>query len=350
MTDATPAPTPVDALGRAMRHDGWTPERQARFLRAIAEGHTVTDACRAVGLSTAGAYALRDRAAPFALAWDAANLRARTAVADALLARAIHGQVEWRTGRDGARVERFRYDNALATRMLARLDQQAGPAGLRAARAAAGAFEDQCDAIERGDGAASGDLDPDARATWTGEQWRRAEAAGLVSVAPASECQDRQLVIDDPDPDLAADGRIWREEGDDWRTDFPPPPGFDGWERGEWGDEEYERELTDAEYRLVALPWHHRHRLEREEDGAERDRWFAAATADQAATGADQASVVTHDASPDEDGDDGSARWSATPDRLPPADAAAVAMQAKAMGSGGPSIRAMPGAPFRPLW
>jgi hypothetical protein len=93
--DAEPAAAPSAEAPR-LRHDGWTPERQRRFLESIAEGHTVEDACRTVGLSVASAYALRRRAAGagFALGWHGANLLARERIADTLLARAIHGQTE----------------------------------------------------------------------------------------------------------------------------------------------------------------------------------------------------------------------------------------------------------------
>lgn len=63
------------------RHDGWTAERQARFLGELARCGSVSGAARAVGMSREGAYQLRR--APggesFAVAWDAA-LGARPAL------------------------------------------------------------------------------------------------------------------------------------------------------------------------------------------------------------------------------------------------------------------------------
>jgi hypothetical protein len=58
----------LDAAGRGLRHDGWTPERQHAFLSALAEGQTVERACRLVGLTVSSAYALRRRAAGAAFA------------------------------------------------------------------------------------------------------------------------------------------------------------------------------------------------------------------------------------------------------------------------------------------
>lgn len=76
------------------------------------------------------------------------------------------------------------------------------------------------------------DLDLALRAERTGDQWRRAEAAGLLRVAPEpvgeadagpSGAQDRQLV---PDPAFVDQRVWWDEEQEEWRTDFPPPAGF----------------------------------------------------------------------------------------------------------------------------
>ncbi len=62
---------PVPVRGR---HDGWTLERQARFLGMLAETGSVLAACGAVGMSRNTAYALRRKpdAESFAAAWDAA--------------------------------------------------------------------------------------------------------------------------------------------------------------------------------------------------------------------------------------------------------------------------------------
>ena len=61
---------PVPLRARA---DGWTPERQARFIGLLAETGSVVEAARAVGMSRESAWRLRRRAgaASFAHAWDA---------------------------------------------------------------------------------------------------------------------------------------------------------------------------------------------------------------------------------------------------------------------------------------
>lgn len=56
------------------RSDGWTAERQLRFLDVLAQLRNVSRAAAAVGLSRESAYRLRKRpgAALFVLAWDRA--------------------------------------------------------------------------------------------------------------------------------------------------------------------------------------------------------------------------------------------------------------------------------------
>ena len=57
-----------------VRRDGWTPERQLRFLDALAGTRSVTKAAAATGMSREGAYRLRSRLSDglFALLWDRA--------------------------------------------------------------------------------------------------------------------------------------------------------------------------------------------------------------------------------------------------------------------------------------
>jgi hypothetical protein len=63
--------TPVPLKGR---HDGWTADRQRRFVYVLAATKSLPKACAAVGMSRTSAYALRDRpdALHFRLAWRAA--------------------------------------------------------------------------------------------------------------------------------------------------------------------------------------------------------------------------------------------------------------------------------------
>jgi hypothetical protein len=56
------------------RKDGWTPDRQGRFIGMLAQTGSVLAAARALGMGRESAYRLRRRpgAAGFAAAWDAA--------------------------------------------------------------------------------------------------------------------------------------------------------------------------------------------------------------------------------------------------------------------------------------
>ncbi|HVQ07138.1 MAG TPA: hypothetical protein VMS43_01760 [Allosphingosinicella sp.] len=67
---AAPDFTPVPVRARK---DGWTPERQRRFIAVLRRGRSVGAAARAVGMSRESAYRLRERpgAESFAAAWDA---------------------------------------------------------------------------------------------------------------------------------------------------------------------------------------------------------------------------------------------------------------------------------------
>lgn len=301
-----------------IRDDGWTVERQAAFLAAVAEGATVESACRHVGLSAASAYALRHRAAgaSFALGWRAANLKARDKLADLLMSRVIDGNTDTVTAPDGKVVARHRHDNRLGLAMLTRLDrladEDAGGSSGHAARLVAQDFEPFLEMLQVEGGPARAGLfvglraletaDPDLaavatlaradrflrtgaglageveiadldwtnRASWTAEQWQRAEAAGLLSVAaPASDeprgeegedgtSQQSQLLPEEEalalytgEIDRRCFPNIFPEDWDDtesrWMTSFPPPDGFDGEESGYFGDPDYRRTLSDEE-------------------------------------------------------------------------------------------------------
>lgn len=336
---ATFVPLPDEELAEngvpasvSRRQDGWSAANQRRFLEAIAEGHGVEAACRCVGLSTASAYAFRRSAkgAAFALGWRAASLVAREALAETLLVRALEGQVDTYIRADGSEVTRHRHDNRLAMALLARLDRQveaAPDADVKAARLVAQEFDAYLDLVTRDEGPARAglflarrcgtlagddadapdlapiyalaaadrlvrtgvatagevpvdDLDPTQRASWTAEQWARAEAAGLLRLAAPPSPADEAGVRDPGSPDAPADHTTpapqlpqhwqaaglspdalfpdpcdpdgaplvwWDAIGGEWLTRFPPPDGYDGEEEGEPGSEDYARSLTALE-------------------------------------------------------------------------------------------------------
>jgi hypothetical protein len=59
---------------RKPRHDEWTREKMAGFLRELAATQSVAAAAKSVGMSRQSAYKLRNRCegTPFALAWEVA--------------------------------------------------------------------------------------------------------------------------------------------------------------------------------------------------------------------------------------------------------------------------------------
>ncbi|RYG98061.1 MAG: hypothetical protein EON58_08240 [Alphaproteobacteria bacterium] len=76
------------------RIDGWDAKRRGIFLRVLARTKEVREACRAAGMSSTAAYALRRRSPPFARAWEKMLGLDTPSVLDAALARAIEGWVE----------------------------------------------------------------------------------------------------------------------------------------------------------------------------------------------------------------------------------------------------------------
>jgi len=318
----------------SQRIAGWSGANQARFLRALADGATVGQACRLVGLTQQSAYAFRHsaRGAQFGIGWQAAALHARNHLADTLMERALHGTVETITRPDGSEVERHRFDNRLGMAMLARLDRMADKAAKEtthaAARLVAQEFEPFLELIERDAGPARAglflarrvepageddldpiralaradswlrthtdlaeplaldDLDPDARQAWSGEQWLRAEAAGLVSLAPApamaiQEIQDFAPGVGDEDEPV-----WWDDNLRVWHTHFPPPRDFYGDEASEYGQPDYERELSPEEEEAVDASMRARLEARRHVEAEARDRWFAALAVPPADTAA----------------------------------------------------------------
>lgn len=217
----------LDPAHRNLRPDGWLPWKKARFLLVLVAGGVVADACRAVGMSVASAYALRNRRSgrAFAKMWDAIMIhRARCRLADNNLSRAMNGCVE-QIVKDGVVVaERRRFDNRLSMAMLTRLDRLAeSRTGEEAEllRALSEDFEDYVEVVESG-----GDEDafvearqplPDPGPVDREPPWFTRDSLDDIAAASGT-CQWRhvtppEIPIDDLDPDRM----------DDW--------GLDGWIR-----------------------------------------------------------------------------------------------------------------------
>jgi hypothetical protein len=78
---------------RVPRYDGWTEEKQRRFIETLADTGLVRVAAKAVGMSRESAYRLRrsPQGDAFARAWDAARHHAGGLIEDIAFERAIEG-------------------------------------------------------------------------------------------------------------------------------------------------------------------------------------------------------------------------------------------------------------------
>lgn len=159
---------------------------------------------------------------------------------------------------------------------------------------------------------------------WTAEQIDRADSSGFLKMLDEEEWP-RAIAEGPPEPDGGVEGvegveagdakslgmhhlhqlywdlhapeeeeeesdkcpyTVWREPNGEWRTDFPPPHGFDALdEKGEFGEVSYSRRLTPAERDAIPdepleCDLRERERIRAE---AERDAWFARSAAGVAA-------------------------------------------------------------------
>lgn len=252
----------------ATRTDGWTPFARKLFLSTLADTGRVTTACDYAAMTRQSAYALRARDPLFAAGWDAACELARIPLADALYERAVDGTTETLTRDDGTTVTRHRFDSRLSIAVLHRLDKR-------------------CDhAAERG----AGHLGAVARwAEFTAAVGNGDEEAVRAIVTPAEaapHCQACQLREAEDAEDQAMEDenyRIWPdEENGEWRTNFPPPQGFSGEQRHDYGAFSYSRTLAADELALVEADLRREREAVIAADAADRDDYFAALKAEMA--------------------------------------------------------------------
>ena len=218
----------------------------------LVETGRVTTACQFCGLTKQSAYALRARDPIFAAGWDAACELARMPLADALYEQALDGLTDTITRDDGRTVTRHRFDSRLSIAVLNRLDRRCDRA--------ANQGSPHLGAVSQWD---------EFVAAIGSEDQARAEAI-LAHDDSAKPSQASQL-RDESTPDIE---RVWWDEAkEEWRTDFPAPPGFDGFvSDDEW---KFERTLTAEELDLVERNRAAGEQAEREEDENERNAYFA---------------------------------------------------------------------------
>lgn len=148
------------------RHGGWTPAKQAAFLRALSATHSVTEAAASVSMSRQSAYRLRSRlkGQAFDLAWEVAFHHSYDVLAHAALERALNG-VEVPVYFQGEQVGSYRrYDERLTVAMLRMMTLggnpslgRLGPGAERHARD----FEALLGRLEAGEAVETGAPEPD---------------------------------------------------------------------------------------------------------------------------------------------------------------------------------------------
>lgn len=227
----------------------WSPDNQRSFLDLLAGGASVTEACSIVEMSKQSAYRHRARDAYFAVAWDAAIRLARPRVLDDFVERARSGQLEtWkRISPEGKMtiVERRRYDNTHAMRVLQHLATGDGDDTRHGARVA--------DAAENFDAWLAAIGTPDAAAA-IDDETDFAEAKARRAADPLPELGDsdfanelRELFAteyaDEDDEDEDEDGDEDGDEGEDGDGD----EGEDGDENEGEGEDESDDEAGEGE-------------------------------------------------------------------------------------------------------
>jgi hypothetical protein len=265
----------------ATRHDGWTGEKMATFCEALAETAIVADACEIAHMGMSGAYAARRRIPVFAAAWGAALSIARERLADTLLERAMTGTRELYF-KDGEVVgERHSIDNRLGLQILRRLDRQSEfpGAGRGPGQWDTAASQRLGPGVRRG--AASIDWDGAMEALRAGNDEGVAKALALIDEREVEEVEGdpNRPLRGEEEEGLDLSERCWFCEVDEcWLTDFPPPPGFTGYESRDYDDDDdrsYERACTAEEIEILEADDAADRAAARPEDEMLRDEWFA---------------------------------------------------------------------------
>jgi hypothetical protein len=132
--DAAPPPEPYDPaeyrwvpVRRKPRANGWTEEKQRRFIETLADTGLVNVAARAVGMTREGAYALRraEHGAAFARAWDTARDHAAGLIEDIVFERAIEGTEREVLNHEGSVIAtQLVHDNGLLKWLLSHLKSE----------------------------------------------------------------------------------------------------------------------------------------------------------------------------------------------------------------------------------
>lgn len=122
---ATPSEAPPPKPYR-VRHDGWTVERQNKFIDVLGRTGCVRDAARMAGISWNSAYKFRERDANFDERWQSALRRAKTPLGEVAWKRAVEGEKQdvWYHGKVVG--QRVKHANDVLRLLIQRDDNGAG--------------------------------------------------------------------------------------------------------------------------------------------------------------------------------------------------------------------------------
>jgi hypothetical protein len=251
-------PLDFDPVSTRHRIDGWTPQKQREYVEALADSGVARYAAARVGMSEQSASRLRRRsdARSFDLACEAAVRIGARRIRSIAYERAIEGSIKRHYYHGELKSEERVFDNRLLVYLLGKLDKLIEPPA--EAETVARNWQPWMEAIEQG------------RPPPVIEE--PADAPPAQSHPCASEARSHA----EPQNGFG-NCEVWEEAEGEWLTNFPPPAGFDGYEEGEPGDEDYERALTAAELRAVGADAEGLAEARAEQVAAEtaaRDRYF----------------------------------------------------------------------------
>ncbi len=213
---AAPSGFGFDPVALRYRADGLTPDKQREYVEALADTGLGRAAADRIGVSEQAINRLRRRAdaRSFNLACEAARRFGARRLHSTAWERAIEGTIRGHYYHGELKSEERVYDNRLLVYLLGKTERLLDePAGVRAV---ADNWQPYVEAIEQG--APAPDLTPEQE-----EEWE-----------PDDVCEE-----------------VWESEGA-WWTSWPPPAGFDGFEKCEPGRCGYRRHLSEAEEAVVA--------------------------------------------------------------------------------------------------
>jgi hypothetical protein len=212
------------------RTGGLTPERQRAYVEALADTGLVREAAARVGVSEQAIARVRRRldAVDFDRACEAAHMFGARRLRSIAFERAIEGSLKGHYYHGELVSQERVYDNRLLVYLLGKTEHLLEPPEDTTAICAN--WEPHMDALEQG-------LPP-------------------------------------PEPDELediADQLVWQKDDGAWRTSYPPPEGFDGFEDGVYdGKGWYCRSLSAEEQAVIDS----REAEEQAQDHARRDRFF----------------------------------------------------------------------------